>query len=177
MINNPLFQRVKDQLENDQVNQTQAHIAQQEFQQNVQKIAVEANINRKDLEYVISNLQQPPPPPAPPPPQTDAAADRARLIAELDGMAQEREKHFRNERIAAENAARLQAQAVATPAQEINREFHQTVQPIYVPQPAPQHVTIPQEFSEMLRQTGHTVRERGLVEARRLAELFDEILG
>ena len=26
MINNPLFQRVKDQLENDQVNQTQAHI-------------------------------------------------------------------------------------------------------------------------------------------------------
>ena len=52
-------------------------------------------------------------------------------------MAQEREKHFRNERIAAENAARLQAQAVATPAQEIIREFHQTVQPIYVPQPAP----------------------------------------
>ena len=95
MINNPLFQRVKDTLENDSINQTQAHIAQQQFQTNVQSLAVEANINRNDLQYLIENLQRPDPPPPPPPPQTDAAADRARLIAELDGMAQEREKQFR----------------------------------------------------------------------------------
>ena len=183
MINSPDFQRVKDTLENDSINQTQAHIQQQQFQQNVQSLAVEANINRADLQYIIENLQRPDPPPPPPPPQTDAAADRARLIAELDGMAQEKEKHFRQERIAAENAARLAAQAVATPAQEIIREFHQTVQPIYVPQPAPQPVGIPQEFSEMLRQTGHTVREMFLhmqrpqtvnVDQRQILNQFDQ---
>ena len=49
------------------------------FEHHVTNLAVDAKINRSDLDYIIGNLQQPPPPPAPPPPPTDAAADRERL--------------------------------------------------------------------------------------------------
>ena len=93
IINNPEYQRVKDRLENDLTQQTRSHMDQQNFEHHVTNLAVDARINRSDLDDIISNLQQPPPPPAPPPPPNDAAVDRARLIAELDGMAQERERH------------------------------------------------------------------------------------
>ena len=112
---------------------------QRSFETNVQGLAVEARINKSDLQYIIENLQQPPPPPAPPPPPNDAAADRERLIAELGGLAQERERQFRNEMTAQQNARDLAAQSVATPAQQIVREFHQTTQPIYIPTPQVPH--------------------------------------
>ena len=79
----------------------------------MQGLAVEARINKSDLQYIIENLQQPPPPPAPPAPPTDAAADRERFIPELDGLAQERERQFRNEMTAQQNARDLAAQSVA----------------------------------------------------------------
>ena len=124
------------------------------------------------MEYIINNLQQPPPPPTPPPPSNDAAADRERLIAELDGMAQQREQQMRQTMMAERNARDLAAQSVATPAQQIIREFH-TQQPIYVnsqpppPPPPPPQVAIPvptqpsqrQDYSQMMRDFGMTMQQ------------------
>ena len=121
IINNPEFQRVKDRLEDDLIDQKRNEIEQQQFQHNITNLAVDARINRSDLDYLVSNLQQPPPAPAPPPPQNDAAADRARLMAELDGMAQQREAQMRQQMMAEQNARNLAAQSVATPAQQIIR--------------------------------------------------------
>ena len=122
IINNPEFQRVKDRLEDDLTQQTRNHMETQQFEHHVTNLAVDARINRSDLDYIIGNLHSPPPPPAPPPPPNDAAADRARLIAELDGMAQERDRQSRQEVMAQRNAMDLAAQNVATPAQQIVRE-------------------------------------------------------
>ena len=164
-INNPLFQRVKDRMEDNLTQQTQNHMEQRNFENHVQGLAVDARINRSDLEYIINNLQQPPPPPAPPPSPHDAEADRQRLIAELDGQAQERERRMRDELIAQQNARDLAAQSVATPAQQIVREYHHTTQPIYmptpqVPQPNPIHIHTPtQDYSEMMRQFGLTMQQ------------------
>ena len=155
IINNPEFQRVKDRLEDDLTQQTKLHMDQQNFEHNVTNLAVDARINRSDLDYIIGNLQQPPPPPAPPPPPNDAAADRARLIAELDGMAQERERQSRQEMMAQRNAMDLAAQQVATPAQQIIREFH-VQQPIYIPTP---QVPPQDNHSEMMRQMGLTMQQ------------------
>lgn len=181
IINNPLFQRVKDRLEDDLIQQKRNEVEHQQFQHSVTNLAVDARINRSDLDYIISNLQQPPPAPAAgagggpsgsndaanggqPPPSSDAAADRERLIAELDGMAQQRERQLRQEMMAEQNARNLAAQSVATPAQEIIREFH-TQQPIYIPTPQvpqqiPINVNIPQQdYSEMMRQFGMTMQQ------------------
>jgi len=151
IINNPEFQRVKDRLEDDLTQQTKMHMDQQNFEHHVTNLAVDARINRSDLDYIVTNLQQPPPPPAPPPPPNDAAADRARLIAELDGMAMERERQSRQEMMAQRNAMDLAAQQVATPAQQIVREFHNVQQPIYIPAP---QVPPQDNHSEMMRQVG-----------------------
>ena len=166
IISNPLFQRVKDRLEDDLTQQTRDHIQQKNFEHHVTNLAVDARINRSDLDYIIGNLQQPPPPPAPPPPPTDAAADRARLIAELDGMAQDRERHARAEMMAQRNAMDLAAQDVATPAQQIVREYHHhTQQPIYIPTPQVPppntiHIHTPQQdYSDMMRQFGMTMQQ------------------
>ena len=132
IISSPEFQRVKDRLEDNLVQQERNQIEQKTFEHNVTNLAVDARINRSDLDYIVSNLQRPPPPPPPAPPSTDAAADRARLIAKLDGMAQERERRIRQEMIAQQSATALAAQAVAIPAQQIVREFHNTAQPIYI---------------------------------------------
>ena len=130
IIHNPEFQSVKDRLEDDLTQQTRDHIEQTNFEHRVAELSVDARINGSDLDYIISNLQQPPPPPAPPPPPKDAAADRARLIAELDGLAQERERQSRQEMIAQRNATDLAAQDVATPAQQIVRENHHHNHPL-----------------------------------------------
>ena len=134
IINNPEFQRVKDRLEDDLIEQKRNEIEQQQFQHSVTNLAVDARINRSDLDYIINNLQQPPPAPTPPPPSSnDMAADRARLIAELDGLAQARERQQRQDFMAQQNARDLAAQSVATPAQEIVREYHTMQQtPIYI---------------------------------------------
>ena len=68
IINNPEFQRVKDRLEDDLAQQTRNHIEEKNFETHVHGLAVEAKINRSDLDYIISNLHQPPAPPAPGPP-------------------------------------------------------------------------------------------------------------
>jgi hypothetical protein len=192
IINNPEFQRVKDRLEDDLTQQTKNHLDQTNFEHSVTNLAVEARINRSDLDYIIGNLQQPSPPPLgphsqgsqgspghgtspgqgaspgngePPPHQgmgpqgygSDAAADRARLIAELDGMAQERDRQSRQEMMAQRNAMDLAAQQVATPAQQIIREFHHSqIQPIYIPTP---QVPPRENYSEMMRQMGLTMQQ------------------
>ena len=66
-INNPEFQRVRDRMEEDLGEQTKAHMEHQQFKSNVTNLAVEAQINRSDLDYIISNLHRPTPTPAPPP--------------------------------------------------------------------------------------------------------------
>ena len=156
IINSVEFQRVKDRLEDDLTQQTKNHMDQQRFEHNVTNLAVDARINRSDLDYIVNNLQQPPPPPAPPPPPNDAAADRARLIAELDGMAMERERQSRQEMMAQRNAMDLAAQQVATPAQQIVREFHHVQQPIYIPTP---QIPVQENHNEMMRQMGLTMQQ------------------
>ena len=178
IINNPEFQRVKDRLEDDLTQQTKMHMDQTNFEHHVTNLAVDARINRSDLDYIIGNLQQPPPPPIPPRPPNDAAADRARLIAELDGLAQERDRQSRQDMMAERNAALLAAQEVTTTAQQIVRQFHPQ-QPIYVPGPTPVPQVIHHEFhhvqqpiyiptpqvpaqvdhSEMMRQMGLTMQQ------------------
>jgi len=69
IINNPRFQPVKDRLEDDLTQQTRNHMDQRNFEHHVTNFAVDARINRSDLDYIIGNFQQPPPPPAPPPSQ------------------------------------------------------------------------------------------------------------
>ena len=98
IISNPEFQRVKDRLEDDLTQQTRDHMEQKNFEHHVTNLAVDARINRSDQDYINRSDQEPPPPPAPPPPPNDAAADRARLIAELDGLAQERERERERDR-------------------------------------------------------------------------------
>ncbi len=163
IINNPEFQRVKDRMMDDLEQQQRAHLDQRNFETHVHGLATEARINRSDLQYLIENLQQPPPAPVPAPPQTDAAADRERLLAELDGLVQEREARARQEMTAHMNARDLAASRVETPAQQIVREYHQT--PIYIPTPhtppqQPIHIVTPQQdWSGMMNQFGLSMRE------------------
>ena len=60
IINNPELQRVKDRLEDDLTKQTRNHIEEKTFETHVHGLAVEAKINRSDLDYIISDLHQPP---------------------------------------------------------------------------------------------------------------------
>ena len=147
VINNPLFQRVKDRMVDDLKQQEISHIERRAYEHNITNLSVEANINRQDLQYIVENLQRPGPPgppgapgpagdqgppgppgnPPPPAPSTDAAADRIRLVAELDGLAQEREKEMRLRMVAERNAMALAAQRVQTVPQQIVQNFHQAV--------------------------------------------------
>ena len=69
----------------------------------------------------------------------------------------------------------LAAQAVATPAQQIIREYHHTHQPIYIPTPVapnqiPIHIEPPQQdYSEMMRQFGMTMQQAFLAQQQQLA--------
>jgi hypothetical protein len=87
--------------------------------------------------------------------QMQRHADRARLIAELDGMAQDRERQSRQEMLAQRNAMDLAAQNVATPAQQIIRESHHT-QPIYIPT---HQVPAQENHPAMMRQMGLTMQQ------------------
>ena len=84
----------------------------------------------------------------------------------MDGMAQAREMRSRQEMVAQQNARDLAAQAVATPAQQIVREYHHhTQQPIYIPTPQvpqqqPIHIHTPtQDYSDVMRQFGMTMQQ------------------
>ena len=50
IINNPEFQRVKDRLEDDLTKQTRNHIEEKNFETHVHGLAVDARINRSDLD-------------------------------------------------------------------------------------------------------------------------------
>ena len=50
IINNPEFQRVKDRLESDLTEQTKNHMDQTAFEHSVTNLAVDARINRSDLD-------------------------------------------------------------------------------------------------------------------------------
>ena len=154
IINSPDFQRVKDRLTDDLEVQERNHLEQKRFEQNVTNLSVDARVNRSDMDYIIRNLQQPPPPPPPPPPATDAAADRVRMMAELDGMAQDRERQMRQEFMAATNAQQLAAQRVESPAQQI---INQYVQPA-----APQPVIVQPDMTsltDMMRHFGQSMQQ------------------
>ena len=172
IIHSPDFQRVRDRLEDDLAQQTRSHIETQTHQHNVTNTAVNAGINRADLDYIVNNLQQPPPPPAPPPPSNDAAADRERLIAELDEMARKRDDQSRREMVAAANAQRLAAQDVATPMQQIIREYHHINTPIYVPTPA---APPREDISAQMRHTNQTFNQWFITKQSPLPEPRGEI--
>ncbi len=52
IINNPEFQRVKDRLEDDLTQQTRNHMDQTNFEHHVTNLAVDARINRSDIDYI-----------------------------------------------------------------------------------------------------------------------------
>ena len=116
-------------------------------------------------------MQQPAPPPAPPPqPPHDFKADRLRTIAELDGLAQKREKQMRDEFMAQRNFDDLNRQNSATPAQAIVNHFHQyqpvrevhhLQTPIHIPTPqVPQN----ESASEHMRAMGQTFHQHFLAQ-------------
>ena len=85
IINDPQFQRIQGRMQQDQEALTVRHNEEKTFQNNIQNLAVTAQIPRADLDYLINHLQQPPPPPPPPPPpNNDFAADRERLLVEIE---------------------------------------------------------------------------------------------
>ena len=153
IINSPEFQRVRDRLEDSLQHQEVRHIQEKEFQHNVTNIAVDARINRNDLDYIVNNLAPKAPPPYVPPPRRDDAADRERLLAELDGKALEREKKLRAELVAERKAMELAASRTQTVPQQIVNNYHQHVTPVHVPAPIiNNNVSI-----EAARHTGHSV--------------------
>jgi len=130
IINNPEFQRVKDRLSEDLEGQEKSHIEQRQFQDSVRNLAIEARVNRSDLDYIVRNLQQPQPPPRPTVAQPDTAADNARIQAELARMNSLREHDLRQQAMAQQVAATLAAQRSATPAQNIINQY--VSQPTFV---------------------------------------------
>ncbi len=107
-INNPLFQRIQETVQNS-LELEQKHVMEQRsFEAHVQKKSVEAKVSASDLQYLVNNLQprQPPPPPhQTPPPPSEARADEIRTNAELDGLLQERARKEGHERMASEVAS------------------------------------------------------------------------
>ena len=141
VINSQEFQRVKDRLVDDLETQEKQHIEQKTFTNNIQSLAVEARVNRNDLDHIIRNLQQPPaPPPQPPAPNLDAAADRVRLMAELEGMGQARQRAEAAAALAQRNLQELMAQRTASPAERI-------IERHVIPAPA-QPVIVQPNFSQ-----------------------------
>ena len=57
VINSPDFQRVRDTLENDLVEQERRHIDAQQAQHNITNLAVDARINRSDLDYIVNTYK------------------------------------------------------------------------------------------------------------------------
>ena len=169
-INNPLFQRVQATVTTQLETQQRQVLEQREFQNNLQKISVDARVSHEDLKWLVENLQQPPPPPPmPPPPPSDARLDAERVAAEVDGLLQKRAVAESHEKLAAEVQRQLAAQAVATPAQQIIREHHHH----YMTQPPPVPVPpMPTSITHEVRHTGHSVHEIFL---RQLPRPPDEI--
>ena len=156
IINSVDFQRVKDRMQDNLQEQEIKHLETKRFEHNVTNLAVDARVNRSDLDYIINNLQQPPPPPPPPPPSQprDDAANRASIIAELDGIAIQRDKDMRAEMVAQANARNLAAQRVETPIQQIVHQYHY--------QPAPQPIIVQPDMSsltEVMRHYGQSVQQ------------------
>ena len=60
IINNPEFQRVKDRLEDDLIQQQRNHLEQKNFEHHVTNLAVEARINRRHrrLHLLPRQMQQ-----------------------------------------------------------------------------------------------------------------------
>lgn len=119
VINSLDFQRVKDRLTEDLETQERHHVEQKTFTNNIQGLAVEARVNRNDMDYIIRNLQQPPAPPPVPPPSTDIGADRERLAAELEGIAQQRQRAEAAAALAQRTYADIQAQRMQSPVERI----------------------------------------------------------
>ena len=150
IINNPEFQRVKDRLSDDLAEQEKNHIEQRQFQDSVRNLSIEARVNRSDLDYIVRNLQQPQPAPQPARPSTDAAADNARIQAELARMNSLREHDLRQQATAQQAAAHLAAQRSQTPAQNIIN--HYVSQPTYLQQNV-------QSVTNQVRQMGMTFQQ------------------
>ena len=157
VINNPLFQRVQATLTSALELEQKQVLEQRDFENNVQRIAVDARVSHEDLKWLVENLQQPPPPPPmPPPPPSEARVDYERMAAEVDGLLQKRAVEHSHKALAEEVERRLAAQAVATPAQQIIQEHHHhfIVQPTPLPVPP-----VPTSVTAQARHTGLSVHE------------------
>ena len=129
IINDPQFQRIQGRMQQDQEELTQRHIEEKTFQNNIQNLAVTARIPRADLDYLINNLQQPPPPPPPPAPTNDFAADRERLLVEIEQQRMDDAKKMKAEQVAMMARMELLASRNATPMQQIINQYHQAAPP------------------------------------------------
>ena len=119
-INSPLFQRVQATLTEKLETEQKQVLEQRNFENNLQRISVEAKVSHEDIKWLVENLQQPPPPPPmPPQPPSEAKIDYERVAAEMDGVLQRRAVETSHQALAAEVQRQLAAQSVATPAQQI----------------------------------------------------------
>jgi len=171
MINDPMFQRHQEAMENDLEQQVHRTIEHKTYMNNVTTMAMEARINRDDMAFLLSHMGQGPPGapgadgvdgrrgesgargvdgergsdgidgidgmdgldgqdakqlPPPPPPAGAAGAtmikqtspqivERARVTAELDGMAQEQARRGAIPVIQRQVEAQLERQMISTP--------------------------------------------------------------
>jgi hypothetical protein len=155
-INNPLFQRVQATLENKLETEQRQVLEQRGFQDNLTRISVEAKVPREDLKWLVENLNPPPPPMPPPPPPSEAKIDYARISAEMDAVMQRRAVEESRRAMAEKVKADLQAQSMATPAQQIIKEHHHhhfTVQPPPVP-------AVPTTITAQAHHTGKSFHEK-----------------
>ena len=141
IINDPQFQRIQGRMQQDQEELTQRHIEEKAFQNNIQNLAVTARIPRADLDYLINNLQQPPPPPPPPAPTNDFAADRERLLVEIEQQRMEDAKRQKAEQTAMMARMELLASRSATPMQQIINQYHQAAPPAIAQPTLVQNIT------------------------------------
>ena len=161
-VNNPLFQRVKQTMTEELDFQQKAVLEQRGFENNLTRLSVEARVPKEDLQYIVENLQRPPPPPpAPVNPVVEARIDYERMAAEMDALAQKRNVETSHRALAAELRQELQAQAVATPLQQIVHNHHTMYVsgPTPAPQPMPMVQPRPNTLSGTMRDTGKSAHE------------------
>ena len=157
IINDPQFQGIQGRMQQDQEELTVRHNEEKTFQNNIQNLAVTAQIPRADLDYLINHLQQPPPPPPPPPrPNNDFAADRERLLVEIEQRSMDDAKKLKAEQTALMARMELLASRNATPMQQIINQYHQAAPPS-VAQPTVVNNITNNTVTQQAQREGHSV--------------------
>jgi len=156
IINDPQFQRVQGRMQQDQEELTKRHIEETTFQNNIHNLAVTARIPRADLDYLVNNLQRPPPPPPPAPPNYDVAADRERLLAELDQRRMEDARKLKIEQLAMVARMDQLASRQREPMQQIINQFAPPA-PAAIAQPMQLTNVTNNTITQMATRTGNSV--------------------